>query len=95
MIKQVLKEIDRVVTQQRPNTMDELINLVHNIEGAGNYGTHFKIVKYKGYTQGVRVYVTGTKISHPLPAKDKVYSIFHGLEHFEKAGEGWIEHQAN
>ncbi len=85
-IKKVLKEIDRVLNQQQPHTMDQLINLVHNIEGAGNYGTHFTIVKYMGALQGVRVYVTGRSKSHPLPAKDKVYSVFQGIEKYEKAG---------
>ena len=71
--------------------MDEIIELVHSIPETGKYGTSFKIVKYMGYVQGIRVYITGRKISHPLPSKDKVYSIFRGLDHFDEAG--WIEHQ--
>lgn len=94
-MKSKLKLVDQIICERRPETMDQLIDLVHSIPGISNNGTHFKIVKYKGYTQGIRVYITGSKISHPLPAKDKVYSIFKGLEHFEKAGEGWIEHQAD
>lgn len=94
-MKSKLKLVDQLIEAAKPQTMDELINVVHSIPEISNNGTHFKIVKYKGYTQGIRVYITGSKISHPLPAKDKVYSILKGLEHFEKAGEAWIEHQAN
>jgi len=85
-ISEVLKAIDEKLNEVQPATMDQLIDIVHRVEGAGNYGTYFTIVKYKGYTQGVRVYVTGSKISHQLPGKGKVYSVFQGLEEFEKAG---------
>lgn len=88
-LQATLKRIDKNVNNFKPATMDELINIVHSTTGAGKYGTHFKIVKYKGYTQGVRVYVTGRSKSHALPAKDKVYSVFNGLEHFDAAG--WVE----
>jgi hypothetical protein len=94
-MKSKLKLVDQIICAARPTTMDELINVVHSIPEISNNGTHFRIVKFKGYTQGIRVYVTGRKISHPLPGKDTVYSIFKGLKHFEEAGEGWIEHQAN
>ena len=86
MLKTVLKRIDRNLNRFRPKTMDDLINIVHMTTGAGNYGTSFHIVKYMGYLQGVRVYVTGRSISHPLPAKDKVYSVFQGIEKYEEAG---------
>jgi len=85
-IKKVLTDIDNKLNEVRPNTMDDLITCVHSVPGAGCYGTHFSIVKYMGYLQGIRVYVTGRSKSHPLPAKDKVYSVFKGIEKYEQAG---------
>jgi len=85
-IKDTLKRIDENLNRLQPSTMDELIDVVHSTEGAGNYGTSFSIVKYKGYLQGIRVYVTGRNKSHALPAKDKVYSTFKGIEKYESAG---------
>ena len=85
-IKQVLKSIDENLNKEKPSTMDELINIVHKTEGAGKYGTHFTIVKYMGYLQGVRVYVTGRSKSHLLPCKGKAYATMQGIEKFEAAG---------
>ncbi len=85
-IKEVLIAIDEALNKAQPKTMDELIDVVHSTPGAGNYGTHFTIVKYMGALQGVRVYVTGRSKSHVLPAKDKVYSTMQGTEKYEKAG---------
>lgn len=85
-LKEVLTAIDEKLNKVQPKTMDELIETVHKVPGAGNYGTHFSIVKYFGYVQGVRVYVTGRSKSHVLPAKDKVYSTLQGIEKYEKAG---------
>lgn len=91
-IKNVLQEVDKTLNEIQPKTMDELLNVVHSVPGMGNYGTHYSIVKYKGYLQGIRVYVTGSKISHPLPSKDKVYSVFQGVDKYEAAG--WkVEHE--
>jgi len=70
-MKSKLKLVDRLIEAARPRTMDELINVVHSIPEISNNGTHFKIVKYKGYTQGIRVYITGSKISHPFWGKVK------------------------
>lgn len=86
-INEILKAIDKKVNEVKPSTMDALIECVHSVPGAGDYGTHFRIVKYKGYLQGVRVYVTGRTKSHPLPAQDKAYSVFKGLEKYE--AQGW------
>lgn len=92
-LKQVLKRIDENLNRRQPKTMDELIDVVHSTDGAENYGTHYSIVKYLGYLQGIRVYVTGRDKSHVLPAKGKVYSVFQGIEKYEKAG--WqIENEA-
>lgn len=85
-LKQTLKDIDTKLNLVQPKTMDDLINTVHSVEGAENYGTSFSIVKYMGYLQGVRVYVTGKTKTHLLPAKGKVYSVFNGIEKYEKAG---------
>jgi len=85
-IAKTLKEIDKTLNQVQPKTMDELIETVHKVQGAGNYGTSFSIVKYMGYIQGVRVYVTGRSKTHQLPAQNKVYSVFRGLEKYEEAG---------
>jgi len=85
-LKQVLQAIDTNLNREQPKTMDELLNIVHSTEGVGNYGTHFKIVKYKGYLQGVRVYVTGRTKTHELPSKGKVYATMQGTEKYEKAG---------
>ena len=52
-----------------------------------------KNFKYYGSVQGVRVYITGRKLTHVLPSKDKVYSIFKGLNNFELAG--WVENTPN
>ena len=85
-LQATLARIDRNLNKFQPSTMDDLINIVHSTTGAGDYGTHFTIVKYMGYLQGVRVYVTGRSKSHVLPAKGKVYSTFQGIEKYEAAG---------
>lgn len=85
-INAVLKAIDNKLNEVKPSTMDDLISCVHTVPGAECYGTHFSIVKYMGYLQGVRVYVTGRSKSHPLPAANKVYSVFKGIEKYEAAG---------
>lgn len=85
-LKTTLNRIDNNLTKFQPKTMDDLIDIVHRTTGAGKYGTHFTIVKYMGYLQGIRVYVTGRSKSHVLPAKGKVYSTFQGIEKYEKAG---------
>lgn len=93
-INTVLNRIDKNLNRFQPKTMDDLIKIVHSTTGAANYGTHFTIVKYMGYLQGVRVYVTGRTKSHPLPSKDKVYSVFNGLDKYITAG--WeIENEPN
>ena len=81
-----LNRIDKNLNKFQPKTMDKLINIVHSTTGVGNYGTSFSIVKYMGSLQGVRVYVTGRSKSHVLPAAGKVYSVFQGIEKYEKAG---------
>ena len=84
-IKTVLLEIDKTLNEKQPKTMDDLIETVHSVYGAGNYGTSFSIVKYMGYLQGIRVYVTGNKISHALPSKNKVYSVLvRGLKNMKR-----------
>jgi len=93
-LKTVLNRIDLNLNKFKPSTMDELINIVHSTTGAGNYGTHFTIVKYMGYLQGIRVYVTGRSKSHLLPGKGKVYATMQGTEKYEKAGYQ-IEHETN
>ena len=85
-IKQVLKNIDAELNRIQPKTMDELISIVHSVPGCGNYGSHFKIVEYMGYLQGIRVYITGRSKTHELPANKKVYSIFNGVDKYKKAG---------
>ena len=89
-LKQVLKQVDSELNQKQPSEMDELIKIVHSTPGIEKYGTHFTIVKYMGYLQGVRVYITGTKTSHCLPVvkngKKQVYSVFKGLEKYISAG---------
>lgn len=91
-INEVKNRVDLLLNRFKPKTMDELINIVHSTTGVENYGTHFTIVKYMGYLQGVRVYITGKSKSHPLPSKDKVYSVFNGLDKYIAAG--WkIENQ--
>jgi len=85
-IKQVLKAIDLKLNQVQPSTMDDLINLTHSVDGVGSYGTSFKIVKYMGYVQGVRIDVTARKNTYTLPSSKKVYSVFNGLEKYIKAG---------
>jgi hypothetical protein len=91
-IKEILSAIDETVQRLKPETMDDLISVVHSVPGAGNYGTSFSIVEYCGYLQGVRVYVTGRTKSHPLPTKDKVYSVFNGIDKYKAAGFK-IEHK--
>lgn len=91
-IKQTLTRINATLNRLQPKTMDDLIELVHSVHGASNYGTSFSIVKYKGYVQGVRVYVTGRTKSHVLPGNGLVYSVFKGIEKFEAAGYK-VEHE--
>lgn len=85
-IQKTLKEIDKILNQVQPKTMDELIETVHKVQGAGNYGTSFSIVKYMGYIQGIRVYVTGRSKTHQLPTQKRVYSTLQGYEKYEQAG---------
>jgi len=85
-LKQLLKNIDNQLNKVQPKTMDDLIDAVHSVDGLGSFGTSFSIVKYKGYLQGVRVHITGRKLTHTLPFKNKVYSVFNGIEKYEKAG---------
>ncbi len=85
-IKATLNRIDINLNKFQPKTMDDLINIVHSTTGAGEYGTHFTIVEYMGYLQGVRVYVTGRSKSHMLPGKGKVYSVFQGIDKYKQAG---------
>ncbi len=85
-LKEVLKQVDKELNEKQPKTMDDLINIVHSVEGVGNYGSHFTIVKYMGYLQGLRVYITGRSKSHCLPGVGKVYSVFNGVGSYEKAG---------
>jgi len=85
-IKNTLTAIDTALNRVQPKTMDELIETVHNVQGAGNYGTSFSIVKYMGEVQGVRVYVTGRSKTHQLPTRNRVYSVLQGIEKYEKAG---------
>jgi hypothetical protein len=85
-IKNVLKAIDERLNKQQPKTMDDLITCVHSTEGAGAYGTHFHIVEYMGYLQGLRVCVTGRSKTHILPGKGKVYSVFQGVQKYKEAG---------
>ena len=93
-LQKTLKNIDAELNKQQPKTMDELIEIVHRTEGAGNYGTSFTIVKYFGYLQGIRVGVTGRSKTHFLPSKTKVYATMQGTEKFERAG--WkIENNGN
>lgn len=66
-MKKLLKQVDRVICENKPGTMDEIISLVHSIPGLGlNTVLALKLLNIKGYTQGVRVYITGRKISQPI-----------------------------
>ena len=85
-IKNYLTAIDTTLNKVQPKTMDDLISCVHAVPGGESYGTYFTIVKYMGYLQGVRVYVTGRSKSHLLPSKGKVYATMQGTEKYEKAG---------
>jgi hypothetical protein len=85
-LKTFLNRVDLNLNKFKPSTMDDLIDIVHSTTGGERYGTSFSIVKYMGYVQGVRVYVTGRSKTHTLPTKGKVYSVFNGLEKYEKAG---------
>lgn len=85
-LKTVLKNIDSELNRSQPKTMDKLIDIVHNVPGCGNYGSHFKIVEYMGYLQGIRVYIYGRSKAHELPGNEKVYSVFQGVDKFKKAG---------
>jgi len=93
-LQKVLKQVDKELNEKQPKTMDELINIVHSVDGVGNYGSSFSIVYYMGYLQGIRVYITGRKVSHCLPGTDKVYSVFNGVERYERA-EWKVEHETN
>jgi len=85
-IKQALKAIDQRLNEFQPKTMDDLISCVHVTPGVEIYGTHFQIVEYMGYLQGLRVCVTGRSKTHILPGKGKVYSVFQGVDKYKKAG---------
>lgn len=85
-LKAFLNKVDINLNKFKPSTMDELINIVHSTTGCERYGTSFSIVQYMGYTQGVRVNVTGRTKTHTLPTKGKVYSVFNGLDKYIQAG---------
>ncbi len=81
-----LNAVDNKLNKEQPNTMDKLLECVFSVPNGETYGHNFSIVKCMGYLQGIRVYVTGRSKSHPLPAKDKVYSVFQGVEKYESNG---------
>lgn len=84
-LDKALKELHAIIEDKKPNTMDELIDVVHGSGLVGGYGTGFHIVQYMGAIQGVKVSVTGRTKNHYLP-KNGAYSVFNGLEKYFKAG---------
>jgi len=84
-IKKYLSELDQHLNKVQPNTMDNLLETVFEFPGGKAYGFGFSIVQYKGYTQGVRVEVTGRKNTYHLPKKGS-YGVFKGVDEFIKAG---------
>ena len=85
-LQDTLKRIDLNINNMKPKTMDDFIDTVHNTAGNGDYGTHYTIVSYDNEIKGVRVYVTGNSISHPLPGVNQYYSLTKGLEKYIAAG---------
>jgi len=84
-LRESLKELDELIQEKRPRTMDEMINLVHGSGLVNDYGTSFHIVQFMGYVQGVKVGVTGRTKTHYLPRTGS-YGVFNGLEKYFKAG---------
>lgn len=87
-INNILKDIDGIINSFKPTTMDGLIDIVHKVAGAGSYGTSFTIVKDIDTFKviGVRVNVTGKKLTHVLPSKNSCYPVKLAMDHFIKAG---------
>lgn len=84
-IQETLKEVNKIIEENKPRTMDDLINLVHGSGLTSAYGTSFHIVHYMGYIQGVKVGITGRKKTHYLP-KVGSYGVFNGLEKYFESG---------
>lgn len=84
-LAEALKELNALIEDKKPSTMDELIDIVHGSGLVNNYGTGFHIVHYMGAIQGVKVSVTGRTKNHYLP-KFGSYGVFNGLEKYFKAG---------
>lgn len=85
-LKRFLKTVDALLNEVQPYTDEHLVNLVLTSPGAGKYGFHFTIVKYMGALQGIRVYVTSTKLTHCLPTSRRVYATMQGTEKYQEAG---------
>jgi hypothetical protein len=91
-LKDILKQLDTVLNEKQPSTVDEFIEIVGATPGIGNYSFHLSIVKYMGALQGLRLYVTARTKTHCIPGKGLVYAVMQGTEKFEAAGYK-IEHE--
>ena len=76
-IKTAIKEIRNELDNKKPETMDDLLNVVFSVESGKKYGFHFGIVKGKG----VNIYLYGSVISHKI-----FYPILKGVGSYVKAG---------
>jgi hypothetical protein len=85
-IKQVIKGIDNKIKSVQPQTMDELIQTVFGVLYAGNYGFSFVIIQKDNLTVGVRVQLTGQKLTHSLPSIDGFYSVTGGMAKYIDSG---------
>ena len=86
LLKQNLQAVNKLIEENQPDRMDKLISLVNDSGLLSSYGVQFQIIGYMGSIQGVVIKVTGSKNNYYLPSKDKVYSIFKGLDKYFAAG---------
>ena len=91
-LKNILKQIDTVLNEKQPSTVDQFIEIVGATPGIYKYGFHFSIVKYMGYLQGLRLYISARTKTYCLPGKKLVYAVMQGTEKLEAAGYE-IEHE--
>ena len=85
-LKNTLKELNKLIEDTHPSSLDNLINLVHGSGLVNNYGTGFHIVQWMGAIQGIKVSITGQKTTHYLP-KIGSYGALHDIDKYIKAGQ--------
>lgn len=71
----IIEAIHATIEEERPKTVQELGKLLIKILPL-NVPYQIKIIKFLGYTQGIRIDFWESGHKYTLPKQNKVYSIF-------------------